>query len=232
MLRKSLSAMAVGCLLAISIASGCGEDNGGGGTDTDSDTFACTNGTLEGDYSVATQEDLDALAGYTAVNGELDISCSTCASLAQLACLESVGGRFDLRDAAALTTLAGLESLATVGEDFLIFDLAISSLEGLGSLTSVGASLWLDSNALVSLDGIENLDSIGNALMVTDNDALERIDGVSGLTSIGSVHVVGNDSLPYCDVCELFEQLGTLEGPMICEENLADDCGTTECECP
>ena len=228
-MRTVLLAMSVACCLVIPVASGCGDDDSSGG---DADTDECANGVFEGDCSAETQADLDALAGYTGVDGELVISCPTCSSLAQLACLESISGRLDLHEAVMLMTLEGLDSLATVGEDFLIFDLAVSSLEGLGNLTSVGASLWLHDNDITSLDGIENLDSIAHSLLLSDNNDLENLDGLSGLTSIHGFQITGNASLPYCKVCELFEQFEAVEGPMICEDDLADDCGTTECECP
>lgn len=83
----------VGCHNAGQQADG---DAGSGDTDTGSapvgDTENCALGTYEGSVSVKTPAELEALIGYTSIDGTLGIDCYNCADLDALICLESVSG--------------------------------------------------------------------------------------------------------------------------------------------
>ena len=131
----------------------------------------------------------------------------------------------------ALTSLEGLEKLATIGierhgfvqDDLIILDNAsLSNLSALSNLKTIGGSLTIGRNdSLTNLSGFENLTRIGADLRVFSNHGLSNFDGLDGLTSIGSgrdfqgfrfgeVLVVANDGLENFIGLESLTSIGKL----------------------
>src|SRR5690606_3928905 len=103
---------------------------------------------------------VDALQGYTTVNGDLLIGRSdsqpiSLSGLQKLECLARVVGSLSVRQETGLRTLAGLHNLTQVNGS-LIFDTAgLTSLNGLSRLASTGLDLVIRNNpGLTALTGI------------------------------------------------------------------------------
>jgi hypothetical protein len=117
---------------------------------------------VKGDAKILGADGLAAMAGCTSVTGSVSVMDSS------------------------LTTLAGLESLTSVGGDFIILNnRALTEVEGLHALTSVGGDLRVQENpVLTSVAGLRALTSIPSSLMVYRNDALQTLS-LAALTSVG-----------------------------------------------
>jgi len=101
----------------------------------------------EGNYTINNQADLDALKGYVAITGDLTISGGVKALMTKSGAEDSADASTDAGD---ITTLAGLESLTTVG----------------GNLTIT------DNDQLTTLDGLENLQRVNEDFTITNNSNL------------------------------------------------------------
>jgi hypothetical protein len=119
-----------------------------------------------------------------AVTGAVDIRAA--GALATMAGCTSVEGSLTVMDS-SLTTLAGLESLTSVGGDLVILNnSALTNLDALHALTTVGAEVRVQDNAkLTSVGGLGALTSIPGSLMVYRNAALTTLS-LASLTSVAS----------------------------------------------
>jgi len=176
--------------------------------DTDPDTgdeIVCTGETWYGDVYIEHDEELEALRGYAATNGDLNISCDDCADIDDLVCLEEVGDSLVI-NAPELTNLDGLSSLAEVGAQqdlgaFIIKDNEkLADLGGLSSLTRIGNLLEITRNPLIEdLDGLAQIqrDEDEGMLMLTisQNESLENVDGLSWVGQLSELSINNNYSL-------------------------------------
>ena len=152
----------------------------------------CPTNIYEGAYVADSEEDLQALSGYSAVNGWLIIGQASSGretnlpSLADLSCLNHVEGTLRIVEDNGLTDLSGLNNLFSVSTRLEIDDTAIESLNGLDSF-AVSGGLTLKSNpALTGLHGAEALVT-ANSLNIVGNsissfiglDALENVDDIT-----------------------------------------------------
>ncbi len=203
-------------------------------SDTDTDSIICDLGTYDGDIEVVTSADLHALAGYTAISGNLTIdSCSSCADVNDLICLTSVGGLV-IWNNEALTSLNGLSALTSV-DGFLDMDhnTALTSLAGLDAVTTVDWYLRVQRHdVLTNLDGLSGLTSLGENLWIFGNAALTNLDGLSGITTVGDLGIWNNAVLPDCEVCELLDLFTTGPTSTDVHSNLDDTCTPVPDNCP
>jgi hypothetical protein len=106
-------------LACFGAACGGGDDDdvgGDGDADADADTDAdCTRATYDGDYSITDAASLEALAGYTRVNGIMTMVSTELGSVDGLECLREVNGDLIIVGNAALTSLSGLSGLMSTG---------------------------------------------------------------------------------------------------------------------
>ena len=129
--------------------------------------------TLEGNFVIESQEDLDAL-------------------------IEQGGRAFEIAGSLtmqepAFTTLEGLKNLTRVGGDLIIDNTGntgdvdfLTSLRGLDNLTEVGGSLYIhNQSGLTSLDGLQNLRQIGSELIISGTPSLLTTADMSSLLSVG-----------------------------------------------
>lgn len=131
------------------------------------------------------------------VTGNVTVQNVSGSDLTGLYGLTNVGGYLTIAGNPNLTSLGGLEMLATVGGDLrlglqeastdpLLTNPALRAVHGLSALTDVGVDLEvLEQDALLSLDGLERLSSIGSDLELYGSDVLERVDALHRLTTIG-----------------------------------------------
>lgn len=164
---------------------------------------------LQGSYSIENQLDVEALAAYKEITGDLTIHAPGLGSLAGLECLQRVGGDLEVRET-ALTSLDGLDSLEEVGGQLLIqFNAQLADLQALGNLVSVGAMpqafgyFKLEANpSLKSLAGLGALSFVGWSVHITGN-------GIETLAGLGAASVMGELRFEYNP--DLVDVLGVAE---------------------
>lgn len=157
--------------------------------------MACTVKVCEGDHSVTSPEDLEALTECTSVAGALEIKDSPLTGLDELVCLTAVGGALTIQNNADLTTLAGLQNVISVGDLVIDNNDALEALNGVGGIKSLTGTLKVKGNAgLKSLTGLNNITSV-NDLVLDDNDALTTLDALSGITTVGGELSIWNHEI-------------------------------------
>jgi hypothetical protein len=146
-----------------------------------------TKPTWAGSYKMEDDTDLQLLKDYTAITGSLIIYNPKLTSLAGLESLTTVGECLYIHNNDALTSLSGLENVRSVGGDLDIGgNDALISLSGFENLSSIGGNLgiWCNS-ALINLTGLENLTSVGGKLYIEHNAALTSLTSLENIISIG-----------------------------------------------
>ncbi|MEA3477812.1 MAG: T9SS type A sorting domain-containing protein, partial [Bacteroidota bacterium] len=135
----------------------------------------------------------NGLIAITQIGGDLFIGTffyggnSVLNNLSGLESLTYVAGDVKILNNPVLTSLMGLDNLASIGSRLLLSGNPLPSLAGLENLTSIGNRLYINRiNTLTNLTGLENLTSIGSSISISENDALTSLTGLENLTSIGS----------------------------------------------
>ncbi|MCP4135425.1 MAG: hypothetical protein GY754_30930 [bacterium] len=176
---------------------------------------ACPLRIRRGDYSIETQEDVAAFAGYTAITGRITVGgnySNEITSFEKLKCLTSIGGWLTIHDTNGLVTLEGFNNLVSVGGHLrLLNNNALENLESLTSLNTVGDNFDIsDNHLLAGLNGLECLVSIGGRLHLENNASLENLEGLSSLVSIGAtLYLDNNYSLVSLEGMPLLETIGS-----------------------
>jgi hypothetical protein len=202
------------------------DTDSGTGLDTGSDTGPpdCVLGEYAGDYDIEHPWDFADIAGYTSISGDLLIACDDCTDVDDLICLTSVGGYLWIGD------------VMSCGEDQPCYGNALlENLDGLASVT--GTVQWLGivlSPSLTDISGLLGLTAVEGTFEISGNDLLPDLDGLAGITSVtGNMHIWDNESLPYCEICDLLEQLTDFTDLGYLAGNLDDDCWTDSAlDCP
>lgn len=222
-------------------------------TDADTDTGTCEDLIWEGDYSIDAGADIEPLVSYAEVTGDLIITADGISNISALQCLRDVGGDLLVLEASNLVDLGGLQALDAVGGNLAVTDVPDAgtgdmSNVTLPSLSDVGGDLVVTDHPILSNLSVSNLTAIGGDFVVarnpsmatltaldliaingsfvfTDNDNCEDFDGMYPLSTInGDLTVVANESLPYCQVCDLLDQLSGFDGDVTCHDNVSDTC--------
>ena len=155
---------------------------------------------IEGDVTIRSQFDLDLLisrGGSSLITGNLTVSHSLLVNLRGLQGLTSVGGWVFINQNAALTSLEGLNNLASLWGLTISDNESLTGLEGLEGLTSVGRNLTIGGNtALTSLEGLNSLTTVGGLLTITRSEALTSLEGLNNLAIVGGlVTITRNEAL-------------------------------------
>jgi hypothetical protein len=137
---------------------------------------------------------------------------------------------------ASLTSLEGLNNLVEVGNDLNISAENLPNVDALSHLTAIGGSLGFDGNAsLTNLDGLSSLSTIGGDIEIYDNASLTSLDGLSSLSTVGGdIKIFDNENLPYCEICDLLDQLVDFTGDVNwVNHNFIDECWDgSNLDCP
>ncbi|MBN2716843.1 MAG: hypothetical protein JXX14_13410, partial [Deltaproteobacteria bacterium] len=165
------------------------------------DTYGC----YQGDYTIESQDDIDALSSYTCVNGDVQISISTVIAFSGLENLRSVGGDLRIVDNTNLIKLGSLQNLERVrGGLYISNHKYLENIDEFASLQGSIGSLYVSNNdALQSLSGLENVNYICNTVQVKGNELLTTLDGMHHIEEIGHLFWIINTGL---------ESLSGLEG--------------------
>ena len=214
-------------------------------TDADTDSGSetgladeCVLGTHAGSASITNSSHLEDYRGYTAIQGDLLILSPLCHTLEALHCLEHVTGDVEISGTYNLTDLDGLDSLSSIGNQLRLGNMAgmygnktLSDIGALASLEEVDSLTIYLNSSLSSLAGLEGVTSL-NVLHVEGNEVLTSLDGLSGVADIGYALMAFNDSLPDCEICELWYQAGAEPESFFLMDNLADECTPFPDNCP
>ncbi|HIA02482.1 MAG TPA: hypothetical protein EYN06_01070 [Myxococcales bacterium] len=168
----------------------CVVDSDDGSTGTGTQTGSC-DGIIEGDYKIENQDDIDALAGYCEITGNLFIVGQSTLTSCFLPALTVVGGELGMLNPAltsfslpALTSVGGLHIVSTSLPSF-----------SLPALTSVDSKLWVDNNYALTSFELPALTSIGDSLKFSVNSALASFS-FPELTTVGDyLQIDGNTKL-------------------------------------
>lgn len=161
-------------------------------TDTGSDVETCKMGTFRGNYTIGSPFALEELAGYTAVTGDLLITLSTeLTDLAELECLEVVGGAVRIDYNNRLVSLDGLQHLTTIGTYLDVNWNPLLETADLRALTSVGWSFSISNNAMLENLNLGSLEYVGESFYISGNESLVCDEDalLDGVDIVGEVMV-------------------------------------------
>ena len=168
---------------------------------------------------------LTGLNGLTSIGKSLliggqvaccDYSNPSLSSLTGLENLSSVGQILSIINNDALTDLAELNNLTSVGRIDIERNYNLINLMGLNNLTSVFYTNIRYNDNLNSLIGLENLDSIVYDMRIVANDGLTDLTGLNNLNSVRDLDINGNEEL--LSLTGL-ENLNSIEGALDIRDN-------------
>jgi len=142
-------------------------------------------------------------ASYDAIDGDLAISGNWDeVDLSAFSCLREVSGDVTFSytmNCAALTSLAGLDNLETIGGTLSFTEAPFTDLTGLGGVTSIGGDLRVschDYNFIPeSFNGLGNLAEVGGLLWidgVCNYGTTDLFAGLTALTAAGGIRIAGD----------------------------------------
>lgn len=198
----------------------------------------CDNGTFVGIVDLHTQQEVNAFGSlcYTKIDGRLRIGIDQDNDITDLTPLNN------------LTEVFSSGSTSSIGKIYITFADNLTSLQGLENIASAAGIVILDCNNLTNLQGLEGLtelSSLGgfNDLILTDNDNLRSLEGLNNLEAIGFLNsgiptfilIAGNHSLENVDALTNLNsvygsiRIGDYENqtspPPQGNNNLTDFCG-------
>jgi len=127
----------------------------------------------EGNYSVTTSDEAEALKPYACVTGNLQITAPALADF-DLTNLAWVAGSVVITNNPMLANLNGLSSLVSIGGQLGIYgNDMLGNVSGLASLSSIGSGLVIQHNvSLASLAGLDSVSVVAGNLWIEDNASL------------------------------------------------------------
>jgi len=190
---------------------------------------------VQGDLTVSSNgalAELD-LSGLSYVGGSIYVYQNPSLTALDLGQLLVVGSWITIRDNDAITAVRANELLVTGGDVAVEGNAVLENLE-LQAATQIPGALTLSDNPELQFCEAPSLLAVGAGLTITGNSALADLDGLAGLSSLGGgFDVSHNVALPFCEVCELLDQLQGFAGELTCTANLADSCWSgSALDCP
>ena len=186
-----------------------GDDDTTGDDDSADDDSADddTDGSLcEGNYTIESESDLNAITQCESITGTLRFDDQDWLTSLDLPCLTSVGEDLYINNNPALTSfdIPALTFLGGIGGGFVGIgnNPALTNLAGLSSLESVGYLYIYFNGSLTSLDGLSSLETVSWDLGIWDNDCLSQGEAeafAAGLIAGGVVDVYDNGANYPCN---------------------------------
>jgi hypothetical protein len=154
---------------------------------------------------------LEDFRGLTKVQriGHLTVSDNQAlTSFAGLRALRTMSS-LTIRREATLTSLDGLQAVAALPGRLVVSGAtALTSLAGLERVTTIG-DVYLETSGLTSVDGLGGLTVVSGGLSIRGNQALASITGLARLRVVsGGMAITGNPALPAEQIAELEARLG------------------------
>jgi len=160
--------------------------------------------------------DLGGLENITSIGTTFFITMNqSLENVDALSQLNSVGGMLFISDNSAIESLAGLQSVATIGDNLDISNSPLLTDIGFESLTSVGGYLNISINPLLTdISKLSTLTQIGGMLYLDRNTTLTSLNGLQNIdpTSIANssdpkITFIDNDVLSFCSVQSICDAL-------------------------
>ncbi len=150
----------------------------------------------DSDYEINSESDVETLAGYTSILGDLDIIETSLTNIDNLVFISHIEGSLRIKDNPSLSSLEGLNNLISVGNGLhIVRNDSLTNLEGLNNLTSVGVDMAIRLNpSLTSLEGFNSLISVGNDFYIYGNQSLTSLS-LSNLCIAGRFSIKSNYEL-------------------------------------
>ena len=149
-----------------------------------------------GNMVIKTQADLDAVAGYSVVDGNLSIEFYKDGEI-DLSSLECVKGFMQVQYS-DVTHLDGLSNISYVGTTLTLrSNPNLTNVDGLSGIEQVDSLTIQDNDALLELDGLIGLEMVDKKLMIYANKTLESVGGLKNVSTslTGELNVGYNDAL-------------------------------------
>ncbi len=231
--RLAISEKAISSLVGLDNISYIGDDLEISSCDELVSTSALSNLTvLGGDINIRFNKklaDISLLNNLSNANGDIELFANDVLSdLSPLSNLTTIADEFYIRDN-AIKSLAGLENLTSIGQDFtLLVNRKLENIEALSNLKSVGKRLRIISNnELTSLKGLDSLTNVSNNVEIYDNEELADVGALAGLENVGgNFSIYRNEELNEC--CVLLDLINSTEivaGGISIYDN-DDDCNS------
>ncbi|GLQ30451.1 InlB B-repeat-containing protein [Litoribrevibacter albus] len=132
----------------------------------------CLEQPWQGNYTITSAQDIEALMGYTSVTGTLSIGSSSTPST-------------------GLTNVTGLECLNTLGTLNVAANPDLTNLDGLSGVTKITGNLSIYNNpSLTSISGLENLATVAN-ITISNNASLPNLNGLEKVGQVSDVDLYG-----------------------------------------
>ena len=196
---KAAFAIAV---FTLALQAGCGSTDAPLASGDDASLCDRATTVIEGDFSVGSASELEALAPADGecfmLAGSLTIrdESGSLNNLTPLSRLTAVTGNLRIHLSPKLKSLSALSSLERVNGDLAIsYNSSLSSLDGLHNLVYVGNGLWVQGDRLTDLEGLSSLVTVESFLAVRDNPRLVSFDGLTQLTRLGGLLIHHNEAL-------------------------------------
>lgn len=177
-------------------------DTQSGDLDSDGDGVRASEDCDDQDASVWQDGELESLDSQDGLSGVCDSYCAlqitgnvqlrdaTDADLEALSCVTAIGGDLWIRDAAAVTTLAPLGGLQSIGDALIIEQAQLQDLGELAALTDLHGLILREMDSFNSLQAVAGFGLRGD-LQVYDLPALASIEGVDGALQISDFTLSG-----------------------------------------
>jgi len=144
--------------------------------------------------------------------------------------LSFIGGWLQINANENLGNMQGFNSLEHIGGGLVVFSNPLTSLAGLEALASLGDRLQIEyCGWLYDLDALLNLESIGGMLMIQNNASLLNLYGLGNINagSINELYIRNNFTLSGCDAESICTYLADQGGTVTISYN-APGCNSPE----
>ncbi|MBC8755042.1 hypothetical protein H2O64_10190 [Kordia sp. YSTF-M3] len=204
---------------------------------------------FQGDLILRSQADVVAYGaqGYNVINGYLNIGDrssddqpiipSDITDLSPLSSIIQVTKQIEIQSNPLLTSLSGLENLASVAGIVINSNDNMTSLNGLEGITTItdapfptgqvqlsgGVIAIFDNPSLASMEALGNITPQTLQQVSINDNGVTSLDGLESITSISSLGIVNNDALTSLDA---LQGLVTIESAIYIagNDNLTNYC--------
>jgi hypothetical protein len=183
--------------------------------------------TWQGNYIISDSSDIEDMKRYTAVNGDLIISCKGISNLSGIPSGFLISGSVYIQDSPDLESLHGMENLTFTGNVTIARNAFLKNLSGFKNITTFGGYIDIRNNdTLSSLDGLQNIVSVEDGIYIIGNNILTSLAGLYRLTSVGNnLFIIDNHALTTLGMASL-QKVGSdfkiYDNPMLCN-SLAEE---------
>jgi hypothetical protein len=188
-----------------------------------------------GDLSVSGNGALETLdmANLIFVGGSFNLYQNPVLAAFEAGRLKAVGSWLTIRQNGALADFAASELRQLDGDVTVVGNASLAALE-LGEAGQIPGNLTVSDNAALELLETPGLVVIATDLTIDGNPALADLAGLDSLVSVGgAIDISHNGALPFCEVCDLLDQLTGFAGELTSTANQVDECWSgSALDCP